>query len=88
MGAIIAGFATLSRAPNLIPGNVGIKEAVFILISSMYGVTANEALHAAAIHRIIGTSTTLFLAPFCAHWFSSQRSAREETVRPLPEGEN
>ncbi|MGB7947534.1 MAG: lysylphosphatidylglycerol synthase transmembrane domain-containing protein [Candidatus Binatia bacterium] len=60
---IIAVFDGLSGALKLIPGNLGVKEAVFATISVAYGLTVNEALHAALLHRVIRTAVSLVLAP-------------------------
>jgi len=64
---IIAALTTLSGMLKLIPANLGINEAVFAALSAIYGTGVNEGLHAAALHRIIGTVFTLLIAPGFAY---------------------
>jgi len=79
---VINAFATISRAPNLIPGNFGLKEALYIFIAGVEGITVNQALHAAIIHRILGMSSTLLLAPFFAHQLVSGPGQEEMVNSP------
>lgn len=64
---VISAFTTFSGVLRLIPANLGIKEAVFVAISGIYGIGINEGLHAAVLHRIIGMVLTLVFAPLFAH---------------------
>jgi uncharacterized membrane protein YbhN (UPF0104 family) len=85
---LIAVFSAISRVPNLVPGNLGVREAVFILISNMYGVGVNEAFHAAAFHRIVGTTVTLVLTPVFIHRLSDegfQKSFHHSDKQPTAE---
>lgn len=63
ISGIIATFTTLSGAIKLVPGNLGIKEAIIVVISRIEGVGVNEGLHAAALSRVIGIIWTLVLMP-------------------------
>ncbi len=59
----IAAFTAITGVINLIPGNFGIREAVIIMISGIYGIQVNESIHAAALGRILSVIWTFLLAP-------------------------
>ena len=68
---LIASFTIIAGVINLVPANLGIREAVVMASSSMLGTGINEGLHAAALMRIVSTIWTLLLAPFfSAHLFN------------------
>ncbi len=67
----IAAFTTITGLLNLIPGNLGIREALIILISKSHGVGINESIHAAALGRLLQMIWTLILASFFRYNFSS-----------------
>ena len=71
-GGTIAAFTTITGLLNLVPGNLGIREAMFIIISRTYGIEINESIHAAALGRILSTIWTLLLAPLFAYKFSEK----------------
>ena len=52
-------FDNLAGAVKLIPGNVGIKEAIFGTISVVYGIGINQGVHAAVLHRVVRTAVSL-----------------------------
>jgi uncharacterized membrane protein YbhN (UPF0104 family) len=60
-GAITA-FSSLSAIPNLVPGNLGVRELLFVTISDLYGTGLNASLHAVALNRFAGMLITLLLA--------------------------
>jgi uncharacterized membrane protein YbhN (UPF0104 family) len=67
---LIASFTIITGVINLVPANFGVREAVIMASSAMFGAGLNEGLHAAALIRIVGTIWTLLLAPvFSAHLF-------------------
>ena len=57
--AVITAFDNLAGAVKVIPGNVGIKEAIFAMISTIYGIGINEGVHAAVLHRVIRAAVSL-----------------------------
>jgi len=63
ISGIIASLAIITRAINLIPGNFGIRELIVVTLSGLEGIKVNEALHVAALSRIIEMILTLVLAP-------------------------
>jgi uncharacterized membrane protein YbhN (UPF0104 family) len=68
---LMASFTIITGVINLVPANLGIREAVIMASSAMFGTGLNEGLHAAALMRIVGTIWTLLLAPFfSAHLFN------------------
>jgi uncharacterized membrane protein YbhN (UPF0104 family) len=67
LSGVISALIILSNALKLIPANLGVKELVFVTIAGIYGISINEGLHAAALHRIIGAFFTLLLAPGFAY---------------------
>jgi uncharacterized membrane protein YbhN (UPF0104 family) len=68
---LIASFTTITGVINLVPANLGIREAVIMASSAMFGTGINEGLHVAALTRIVSTLWTLLLAPFfSAHLFN------------------
>jgi uncharacterized membrane protein YbhN (UPF0104 family) len=68
---LIASFTIITGVINLVPANLGIREAVVMASSAMLGTGINEGLHAAALMRIVSTIWTLLLAPFfSAHLFN------------------
>jgi uncharacterized membrane protein YbhN (UPF0104 family) len=69
---VISAFTTFSGAIGLIPANLGIKEAIFMTISAVYGMGINEGLHAAALHRVVGAACTILLAPGFAYPLSAK----------------
>ena len=71
---VISAFLILSRALKLMPANLGINEAVFVAISSIYGIGMNEGLHAAVLVRIIGTIWTLVFAPLFTYKLYPEKS--------------
>ncbi len=60
---LISAFTAISGVINLVPGNLGIQEAVVVVASGMFGRSVNEGLHAAALMRIVRTIWTFALAP-------------------------
>lgn len=87
-GGTIAAFTTITGLLNIVPGNLGIREALFIIISRTYGIEINESVHAAALGRLMQTIWTFILASFFRYNFSrktdhvttssSQRKERSE----------
>lgn len=72
----IAAFTTITGLFNLVPGNLGIREALVILISNNYGIGVNESVHAAALGRILQIAWTFLLATFFRYnvpWDSAQQ---------------
>jgi uncharacterized membrane protein YbhN (UPF0104 family) len=61
--AVVSSLTALAAIPNLVPANVGIREALFVSIAAVYGSGVNEGLHAAAASRLVGTVVALALAP-------------------------
>lgn len=61
-GGTIAAFTTITGLLNLVPGNLGIREALFIIISRAYGIELNESVHAAALGRLMQIIWTFILA--------------------------
>lgn len=62
MPSLIAALTGLSSFLRLFPENLGIKEAIFLTISGIWGPGVNEGLHAAALDRAVGLSMTLIFA--------------------------
>lgn len=58
----IAAFTTITGLLNLVPGNLGIREALIILISESHGIGVNESVHAAALGRLMQVIWTFILA--------------------------
>ena len=69
-GGTIAAFTTITGLLNIVPGNWGIREALFIIISSTYGIEINESVHAAALGRLIQIIWTFILASFFRYDYS------------------
>jgi len=69
-GGTIAAFTTITGLLNLVPGNLGIREALFIMISRAYGIELNESVHAAALGRLMQIIWTFILASFFRYNFS------------------
>ena len=69
-GGTIAACTTITGLLNIVPGNWGIREALFIIISSTYGIEINESVHAAALGRLIQIIWTFILASFSRYDFS------------------
>ncbi|RJQ45938.1 MAG: UPF0104 family protein [Nitrospiraceae bacterium] len=69
----IAAFTTITGLLNLIPGNLGIREAIIILISKSHGVGINESVHAAALGRLLQIIWTLILASFFRYNLSNKK---------------
>ncbi len=61
---VISSFTVLLQVVNIIPANIGLKEAVFVAVSNQLGMGFNEGVHAAAFHRIIGVLLTIGVSPF------------------------
>jgi uncharacterized protein (TIRG00374 family) len=61
VSGVITSFDNLAGAVKLIPGNVGIKEAIFGMISATYGIGINQGVHAAVLHRVVRTAVSLVL---------------------------
>jgi uncharacterized protein (TIRG00374 family) len=66
----IAAFTTITGLLNLVPGNLGIREAVIITIARIYGIEVNESIHAATLGRLIQTIWTFILASSFRYNFS------------------
>ena len=60
-GAITA-FSTIAAIPNLVPGNLGVRELIYVTMASLYGTGVNAGLHAVALNRVAGIPITLALA--------------------------
>lgn len=60
---VIFTFSAFVGIFKLVPADLGITEAIFMGVSSLFGVGMNEGLHAAALLRVIGTVLTLLVAP-------------------------
>ncbi|RPI37579.1 MAG: UPF0104 family protein [Nitrospiraceae bacterium] len=69
-GGTIAAFTTITGLLNLVPGNLGIREALFIIISRSYGIEINESAHAAALGRLVQIIWTFILASSFRYNFS------------------
>ena len=69
-GGTIAAFTTITGLLNLVPGNLGIREALFIAISRTYGIDINESVHAAALGRLVQIIWTFILASSFKYNFS------------------
>ena len=64
---VILTLTAFTSALRLVPADLGLKEVIFVGISSIVGVGLNEGFHAAVFHRIIGIVFTLLLAPGFAY---------------------
>jgi uncharacterized membrane protein YbhN (UPF0104 family) len=69
-GGTIAAFTAITGLMNLVPGNLGIREAVIIAISRIYGIEVNESVHAAALGRLVQIIWTFILAASFRYNFS------------------
>jgi uncharacterized protein (TIRG00374 family) len=69
----IAAFAIITGLLNLVPGNLGIREAIIILISESHGIGINESVHAAALGRLIQVIWTIILASFFRYNLSNKK---------------
>lgn len=69
-GGTIAAFTSITGLLNLVPGNLGIREALFIIISRTYGIGINESAHAAALGRLVQIIWTFILASSFRYNFS------------------
>ena len=58
---LIVALTALSGVLNITPRNLGIQEAIFIAVSELSGLGANEGLHAAALQRVVGITMTIVL---------------------------
>lgn len=65
----IAAFTTITGLLNLIPGNLGLREAIIIMISKTHGIGVNESVHAAALGRLMQVVWTFILALSFRHDF-------------------
>ena len=63
LSTVIAVFANLLGTIKLTPGDLGSREFIFAAIAGVYGISVNEGLHAAALHRLIEILCILVLAP-------------------------
>lgn len=45
--------------------DVGAREVIFTVISVSFGIGVSQALHAAAIYRLVDVITIVFLTPTC-----------------------
>ncbi len=70
----ITAFSTLAAIPNLVPGNLGVRELLYVAIADLYGTGLNSSLHAVALNRFAGMLVTLSLAPWSLPRSSPQRS--------------
>lgn len=57
-----SALSSLSAIPNLVPGNLGIREFIFVTIADLHGTGLNASLHAVALNRIAGMLITFLLA--------------------------
>jgi len=56
---LLAACVSVSRLVNLLPGNLGIKEAVLVAAAGAQGLDVNGALHAAVVDRLVEMALTL-----------------------------
>jgi uncharacterized membrane protein YbhN (UPF0104 family) len=73
-------FSSLSAIPNLVPGNFGIRELIFVTIADLHGTGLNASLHAVALNRSAGMLITLLLAP----WSIPRSSSKQEPTARKP----
>jgi len=71
--ATIAAFTMITGMLNLVPGNLGIREAIIIAIAGTHGIGMNEGVHAAALGRLVLIIWTLFFAPFSLYNLSNKK---------------
>ena len=62
VSGVITAFDNLAGAVKLIPGNVGIKEAIFGMISATYAIGINQGVHAAVLHRVVRTAVSVVVS--------------------------
>jgi uncharacterized protein (TIRG00374 family) len=74
----IATLTTMTGVMNLVPGNIGIREAIIIAISGMSGISINEGAHAAVLGRILLIFWTFLLVPFFSYHFFRGKNLRSE----------
>jgi uncharacterized membrane protein YbhN (UPF0104 family) len=67
ISGVITSFDNLAGAVKLIPGNVGIKEAIFGMIAATYGIGINQGVHAAVLHRVIRVTVSVVVGSSFAY---------------------
>jgi uncharacterized membrane protein YbhN (UPF0104 family) len=78
VSGVITAFDNLAGAVKLIPGNVGIKETIFGIVSATYGIGINQGVHAAVLHRIIRAVVSLLVGSGFAYKLVS--TGRKQTA--------
>lgn len=73
---VVTTFATYPVILRLVPGDLGVKELLFVGVASRFGLGLNESLHAAALHRALSVAAVFLLAP------TFVRSLREAHAPP------
>jgi uncharacterized protein (TIRG00374 family) len=82
VSGVITAFDNLAGAVKLIPGNVGIKEAIFGMISATYGIGINQGVHAAVLHRVIRAVVSLLVGSGFAYKLVSTDRKQMPLARP------
>ena len=86
VSGVITAFDNLAGAVKLIPGNVGIKEAIFGMISVTYGIGINQGVHAAVLHRIVRAVVSLLVGSGFAYKLVSTERKQMPLARPNASG--
>jgi uncharacterized membrane protein YbhN (UPF0104 family) len=86
VSGVITAFDNFAGAVKLIPGNVGIKEAIFGVISTIYGIGINEGVHAAVLHRVIRAVVSLVVGSGFAYKLVSTERKEMPLARPNASG--
>jgi len=74
---LIAALTTISGTINLIPGNLGVSEALILAISGLQDISINVGLHVAVLLRFIGIIWILAFAPFFTRGFHQKYKTKE-----------
>ena len=62
--SLISAFSIITGALNLVPGNIGIKEAIVVYLSAIQGIEVNDSVHAAALDRVLTTAWTFIISMY------------------------
>jgi uncharacterized membrane protein YbhN (UPF0104 family) len=86
VSGVITAFDNFASAVKLIPGNVGVKEAIFGIVSTLYGIGVNEGVHAAVLHRVIRAVVSLVVGSGFAYKLVSTDHKQIPLARPKASG--
>ena len=86
VSGVITAFDNFAGAVKLIPGNVGIKEAIFGVISTIYGIGINEGVHAAVLHRVVRAVVSLVVGSGFAYKLVRTERKEMPLARPNASG--